>query len=51
LGCLVSAKGIEANLDKINAIVHMKPTRSRKEVQRLTGRIIALNQFMDKLAE
>jgi hypothetical protein len=25
LGCLVSVKGIEANLDKINAIVHMKP--------------------------
>jgi hypothetical protein len=24
LGCLVSVKGIEANLDKINAIVHMK---------------------------
>jgi hypothetical protein len=32
LGCLVSAKGIEANPDKINAIVHMKPSRSRKEV-------------------
>jgi hypothetical protein len=25
LGCLVSMKGIEANLDKINAIVRMKP--------------------------
>jgi hypothetical protein len=25
LGCLVSVKGIEVNLDKINAIVHMKP--------------------------
>jgi hypothetical protein len=25
LGCLVSVKGIEANPDKINAIVHMKP--------------------------
>jgi hypothetical protein len=25
LGCLVSVKGIEANSDKINAIVHMKP--------------------------
>jgi hypothetical protein len=25
LGCLVSMKGIEANPDKINAIVHMKP--------------------------
>jgi hypothetical protein len=25
LGCLVSVKGITANPDKINAIVHMKP--------------------------
>jgi hypothetical protein len=25
LGCLVSVKGIEANPDKINIIVHMKP--------------------------
>jgi hypothetical protein len=32
LGCLVSVKGIEANLDKINAIVHMKPPQSKKEV-------------------
>jgi hypothetical protein len=42
LGCLVSVKGIEANPDKIKAIVSMKPPRSRKEVQRLTGRIAAL---------
>jgi hypothetical protein len=43
LGCLVSVKGIEANPEKINAIVHMKSLGSRKEVQRLTGRIAALN--------
>jgi hypothetical protein len=51
LGCLVSVKGIEANLDNINAIVHMNPPGSRKEVQRLTGRIAALNWFMAKIAE
>jgi hypothetical protein len=51
LGCLVSVKGIEANPDKINAIVHMKPLGSRKEVSRLTGRIAALNQFVAKIAE
>jgi hypothetical protein len=39
LGGLVSVKGIEANPDKINAIVHMKPPQSRKDVERLTGRI------------
>jgi hypothetical protein len=51
LGCLVSVKGIEANPDKIIAKVHMKPLSSRKELQRLTCRIAALNQFMGKLAE
>jgi hypothetical protein len=51
LCCLVSVKGILANLDKMNTIVHMKPPRSRNEVQRLTGRIAALNQFTAKLAE
>jgi hypothetical protein len=29
---LVSVKGIEANPDKTNAVVHMKPSGSRKEV-------------------
>jgi hypothetical protein len=47
----VSVKGIEANPDEINAVVHMKPPQSRKEVQKLTGRIAALNQFMAKLVE
>jgi hypothetical protein len=30
LGCLMSVKGIEANLDKINVIVHMKSPQSKK---------------------
>jgi hypothetical protein len=51
LGCLVSVKGIEANPYKINAKIHMKPPGSRKEVQRLTGRVLELNQFMAKLAK
>jgi hypothetical protein len=51
LGCLVYVKGFEDNPDKINIIVHMKPPQSRKKVQRLTGRITALNRFMAKLEE
>jgi hypothetical protein len=45
LGCLVSVKGIKANPDKINAIDYMKPPGSREEVQRLIGRIAALNRL------
>jgi hypothetical protein len=51
LGCLVSVRGIEANPDKINGIVNMKPLGSRKEVQKSTGRIALLNWFMANLAE
>jgi hypothetical protein len=51
LGCLVSVKGIEANPDKIKAIVCTKPLKSRKEVQKLTGKIAALNRFIAKIAE
>jgi hypothetical protein len=51
LGCLVSTKGIEANLDKIRAITQMQPPQSKKDVQKLTCRIASLNQFISKLAE
>jgi hypothetical protein len=37
LGCLVSTKGIEANPDKIRALIQMRPPQSRKDVQKLTG--------------
>jgi hypothetical protein len=51
LAYLVSVKGIKANPDKINAIVHMKPPGSRKEVQKLTSGIAALNRFMAKIVD
>jgi hypothetical protein len=51
LGCLVSTKGIEASPDKIRAIIQMQPPQTRKEVQKLTGCIAALNRFITKLAE
>lgn len=51
LGYLVSFKGIETNPDKINAILNMKHPHNRKEVQKLTGRIAALNRFISKSAE
>jgi hypothetical protein len=37
LGCLVSTKGIEANPDKIKALVEMQDPVSVKDVQKLTG--------------
>jgi hypothetical protein len=51
LVCLVSTKGIEARLDKIKAILQMQLPQTRKEAQKLVGRIAALNRFIAKLAE
>jgi hypothetical protein len=51
LGCMVSERGIQANHQKIEALRRMQPLSSRKEVQRLTGRVASLNRFISKAAE
>ena len=51
LGCLVSTKGIEANPNKIEAILRMEPPTTRKGAQRLTGRLASLNRFISRSAE
>jgi hypothetical protein len=51
LGCLVSTKGIEANPDKIKALVEMQDPVSVKDVQKLTGRVAALNRSIPRVAE
>ena len=42
LGFMVSQRGIEANPDKIRAIIEMTPPRNVKEVQSLNGKVAAL---------
>jgi hypothetical protein len=51
LGCLVSTKGIEANPDKIKALVEMQDPVSVKDVQKLIGRVATLNRFIPRAAE
>ena len=46
LGFMVSQRGIEANPDKIRAIMEMKPPRNVKEVESLNGKVAALNRFV-----
>ena len=48
LGFMVSQRGIEANLEKVKAILDMTSPKSVKEVQRLMGRIAALNRFVSR---
>jgi hypothetical protein len=51
LGSLVSTKGIEANHDKIKALVKMQDPILVKYVQKLTGRVAALNIFIPRVVE
>uniref|UniRef100_A0A2N9IPA1 Uncharacterized protein n=1 Tax=Fagus sylvatica TaxID=28930 RepID=A0A2N9IPA1_FAGSY len=51
LGFMVSQRGIEANPDKIKAVLEMTPPRSTKEVQSLTGRVAALNRFVSRATD
>uniref|UniRef100_A0A2N9G1W1 Uncharacterized protein n=1 Tax=Fagus sylvatica TaxID=28930 RepID=A0A2N9G1W1_FAGSY len=48
LGFMVSQRGIEANPDKIKAILEMSPPKTVKEVQSLTGKAAALNRFVSR---
>jgi hypothetical protein len=51
LGFLVSARGIEANPEKIQAILTMgKPTKLH-DIQKLAGRIAALSRLVARLGE
>ncbi|WVZ70794.1 hypothetical protein U9M48_019431 [Paspalum notatum var. saurae] len=51
LDFVVSSRGIEANPDKIKAILRMHPPRSQKDAQRLTGCMAALSRFISWLKE
>ena len=51
LGFIFNNRGIEANPDKIKVVLDMSPPSNIKEVQRLTGRIVALRRFVFKASD
>ncbi|KAJ0433317.1 putative nucleotidyltransferase, Ribonuclease H [Helianthus annuus] len=51
LGYMVTQRGIEASPEQIKALVNIKSPANAKDVQRLTGRIAALNRFISKSSE
>src|SRR3954466_8530138 len=51
LGYMVSAQGIEANPEKVQAIAKMQDLTDIKGVQQLTGRLAALSRFISWLGE
>ncbi|KAM1349321.1 hypothetical protein ACFX2I_003470 [Malus domestica] len=51
LGFMISQRGIEANLEKIKAILDMKEPVTSKDIQSLTGNVAALTRFISKATD
>lgn len=51
LGFLVFERGIDANPEKISAVVWMKRPERLHDVQKLTGCLAALSRFISRLGE
>ncbi|XP_026456048.1 uncharacterized protein LOC113356986 [Papaver somniferum] len=51
LGYMMTQRGIEANPEQIRAILEMPSPRNKKEIQRLTGRLAALNRFISRFSD
>ncbi|CAL9018891.1 unnamed protein product [Prunus brigantina] len=48
LGYLVTQRGIEAHPNQIKVILNMKLPATMKEIQSLTGRAAAFNQYLSR---
>ena len=51
LGYMVTYRGIEVNLDQIEAINSLQPPQNPKEVQKLIGNTAALNWLISRLVD
>lgn len=51
LGFMVSQRGIEANPEKVQAIINMALPKIVKDVQKLTRRIAAFNRFISRATD
>ena len=51
LSFMVNSRGIEANPDRIKAVIDMHPPSNTKEIQCLTGRIATLSRFVSRSNE
>jgi hypothetical protein len=51
LDYMASSRGIDANSKKVEAIEQLQPPRTRKEIQKLAGKMTSLRQFLSKLGE
>ena len=51
LGFMVSQRGIEVSPDQVKAVMETPPPRSKKELQCLTGKLVALGRFIARFTK
>ena len=51
LGFMVSQRGIEVSPDQVKAVMETPPPRSKKELQRLTSKLVALGRFIARFTD
>ncbi|KAM1149253.1 hypothetical protein ACFX2B_029561 [Malus domestica] len=51
LGFMISQRGVQANPEKIKAILDMKEPVTSKDIQSLTGKVTALTRFISKATD
>ncbi|RVW87310.1 Retrovirus-related Pol polyprotein from transposon 297 [Vitis vinifera] len=48
---MVSQRGIEVSPDQVKAVIETPPPRSKKELQHLTGKLVALGRFIARFTD
>nr|CAN66354.1 hypothetical protein VITISV_004958 [Vitis vinifera] len=51
LGFMVSQRGIEVSPDQVKAVMETPPPRNKKELQRLTDKLVALGRFIARFTD
>ncbi|RVX12534.1 Retrovirus-related Pol polyprotein from transposon 17.6 [Vitis vinifera] len=51
LGFMVSQRGIEVSPDQVKAVMETPPPRSKKELQRLTSKLVTLGRFIARFTD
>ncbi|RVW15502.1 Retrovirus-related Pol polyprotein from transposon 17.6 [Vitis vinifera] len=51
LGFMVSQRGIEVSPDQVKAVMETPPPMNKKELQRLTGKLVALGGFIARFTD
>ncbi|RVW70030.1 Retrovirus-related Pol polyprotein from transposon 17.6 [Vitis vinifera] len=51
LGFMVSQRGIEVSPNQVKAVMDTPPPKNKKELQRLTGKLVALGRFITRFTD